>query len=153
MIEEIQEAIRKNLPEEVGKELQKVLKQAELDSAAINALTELNRNLIKDVSELEHLQRMTDTIKQTESEQRNRNRILDRKEAVMEAREGALQVRNDDIYHLARIAFDNPKLKFDNKVDFIHSPGTQTSGTFETKGGETTERDNAWPTNITARSA
>lgn len=138
--DDIQKAIDQNLTNEVASRLRERLEQADIDRKERTLLTKKVEKLESECVELSKLSldAQNNIVQRQEQDARHRDLVI--KEAVLEAKEKALDQRNSDIFHLASIAFDNPKWKFKSNITI---PGSQdpfgTSSVIE--GGETTERD------------
>lgn len=133
---EIEDAIRKNLPELVGEELQDLLLAGAIAVSRVDAM-ELEINTLRaGESERARVAAMEPSLSRLGTDLRERENALVVQEAIAKAvREERMRTR-DEIYQLARIAFDNPKMKYGASLEMY-----QDGRSFNAKatGGEFSE--------------
>lgn len=136
--EELRQVIDANLSAEVGARLKTILEEGTQAVADLEILREDYDTVEKEYKRLRALEtkaalvaKQKETFDEMQSEINTQRRIFD---AVVTEHDRV----KDQIYQLARIVFDNPKLKFDLKAT-----GTTSNGGYmniDGEGGEKTER-------------
>lgn len=136
---DIQEAIDRSLPNEVAGRLKTFIEKAEADAEELEFVHANREQTVADYRELNKLRQKEEAIDKKLADLSGLRRQLETEKAVMTAREGERSESRRDIYELARIAFDNPRLKFSGKLQSHGRDGLYADADIE--GGETTARD------------
>lgn len=106
---DLQEAIDKNLTNEVASRLRERLEQAELDSRGCISLAKEVKKLTEECEKWHSLSLSEDRNQEKEKELRNRQIKLTIEEVTVDVQKECMKRRNEDIFRLASIVFDNPK--------------------------------------------
>ncbi len=139
---EIQDIIKKNLPEEVGQNLKKVLKQGEDDARRIVFCDEEIRTLNEQISKLKKVQQTQNQLTKRESEVGHRENGVKEKELRHELEEfkvTAAELRTKDLKEIVSLVFQNNQYKHTRNLSKqTHDPqcGTQHLNDYETTESE-----------------
>lgn len=139
---QIDEAIRKSLPGEVGIALgQELSELADFRKTAPGREQERLRHIAR-INELELKVKDDEILEQKRQELNRREAAIREQEAVMKAREEERAYARNQVFELARIAFDNPKLKFNSSLTIPYSDqGYHDKTHAHIEAGQQTERD------------
>ena len=139
LIDDLILAIEANMTAEVGVRLKDRLEQAENDARELKDAVILLAKKEEELTRLQVLELNKFIIEEDLEEIRIKKMTLTLHEKVHEAREEELKKRNSDIFLLAQIVFDNPKMKFKAGV---HIPGSaeQFGTNVNIEGGDETIR-------------
>lgn len=142
---EIQDAIKKNLPEMVGKELNKILSNYEVLKVQLSTAQDQNKKHLKEYQEIRELDRQYEENETKRLSNLEKERELNTKEEILKIREENAKQRVDEIRNLTETVFQSNRMNYGVNLtkscggEYDNSTGRTAPFRIETTNGTISE--------------